>query len=586
MAKIRILPDAVAHQIAAGEVVERPASVAKELIENALDAGGRSIELAAAGAGRRRLLVADDGEGMERDDALLAFEKHATSKIASARDLLSIHTFGFRGEALGSIAAVSRLELITRTAAGLEATRVRIEGGRILKVESAGAPVGTRIEVRDLFYNLPARRRFLRSEPTELARLTEIVARFGWAQLSTRFRFEHEGRTVLELPAGEALTARAVRLLGAELAGELLELDGTSGALAIRGLISRPGLVRRTRGDVHLFVNGRPVSDRVLLHALAQAYRDHLPERSHPVAVLFLDLPADQVDANVHPAKAEVRFRRSNEVHDAVERALRERLGGALGGGGVVRAAPAWPALSAPQGLFSSTPAAAGEAAPAYRPGSWSREAGPTLPDLAALLYRQPAEGALPLGRGDLVILGTYRNTYILAADPEGLLIVDQHVAHERVLFEQLARRPAAAQPLLVPRVIELRAEQKPRLAELIDGFQAAGLEVEPFGAAALLVRALPPGFEALDLEAAVVELLAAPGDGACGSFSGALKEQAAAALACRGAVKANQALAPDQIRRLLLDLLDCEQPLFCPHGRPILLRLDHRALERAFGRI
>jgi DNA mismatch repair protein MutL len=584
MAKVRILSDQVAHQIAAGEIVERPASVAKELIENSLDAGARTIEVEAEGAGKRRLLVVDNGEGMERDDALLAFEKHATSKIASAQDLLSIHTFGFRGEALGSIGAVARLDLTTRTAQSLEGTRVRLEGGRLLQVEAAGAPVGTRVEVRDLFFNVPARRRFLRSEATELARLTETVTRFGWAQLGVRFKLQHEGRTLLELPPDEPLTARAARLLGSELAGELLELLAERGAIEVRGLISRPGLVRRTRGDVHLFVNRRPVSDRVLLHGLSQAYRAHLPEGSHPIAVLFVELPVEEVDANVHPAKAEVRFRRASDVHDLVEQAVRQRLDMVVARGGVLLVAPPVPSLRAPD-PSPLTAAAAREDSPPYQPWSSRSASSPALPDLAAVLYRQPEGGALPVGRGDLVILGQYRNTYILAADARGLLIVDQHVAHERILFERLSNRPSSPQPLLVPRVIELRPAQSPRLGELLAGFAAAGVEAEPFGSASLLIRALPEGFEELDLEAAVAELLAAPGESACGTFSGELRAAAAAALACRGAVKANQALAPQQMSQLLLDLLECQQPLFCPHGRPIFLRLDHGSLERAFGR-
>ncbi|MGH9505486.1 MAG: DNA mismatch repair endonuclease MutL, partial [Terriglobales bacterium] len=565
MPVIQILPEQVANQIAAGEVVERPASVAKELLENALDAGARSVQIEAAGGGAQRLRVVDDGQGMSREDALLALQRHATSKLRSAEDLLTIATLGFRGEALPSIAAVSRLTLETALAAG-PGVRIRVAGGQVRETAAAGLPPGTAITVEQLFYNVPARRKFLKAEATELGHIATLASHYALAYPELRIGLRTPQREIFALPPAATHRERLVQLFGADAAAPLLETAAEAplpppaapgAALGIYGFLSPPEVHKLNRQSVFTFVNRRLVRDRVIQHALAEAYRHLLPNGMHPMVLLFLDLPFAEVDVNVHPAKTEVRFRRQDWVHDAVRDAIRAALGRARPVPSLpdqVRARPSaagWTDLAAlEQGRAESARAAVSaeagpEAGSAGHGNAIARrweELAPRFALTAPLLPPQPL--ALPLsaapelaagghpgsaagcagrsGGGDawleggsepwgeqgeeigrLEALGQIRASFIVASGPRGLWLVDQHAAHERVLFEQFldqmnpapGQDPApASQRLLLPAVVALPPGQWLRFDEIAPQLRAAGFEIEPFGHGTLAIQAAPAG--------------------------------------------------------------------------------------------
>jgi DNA mismatch repair protein MutL len=578
MGRVRVLPPEVANQIAAGEVVERPASIVKELVENALDAGAARIAVAIEGGGADLVEVADDGAGMDREDALLACERHATSKVSAATDLLAIRSYGFRGEALPSIASVSRLSLATSTGGG-EGVRIRIEGGRLVGADPAPHPRGTTVRVQDLFFNAPARRKFLRAPGTEAAHVVENLARLGASHPGIDIRLTSGGREQFHWPAVSGVGERVAAILGPTEAGALVPIARSEGRLSVLGLASSPALDRATARDEYLYVNSRPIRDRRLLHAVHAAYATLLPRGRFPVVFLFLEMPLEEVDVNVHPAKAEVRFHRAGAVHDLVLRALREGLTtarpfAALADRPLVEdrfavgepgtpALPMRPALSATTGGAAATPRQ-GEMATAT-----------TLADLGA--------SAAPKA------LAQYAATWIVAESPEGLVIVDQHAAHERVLYERLLagaeRGKVERQRLLFPLVLEVPAAQLAGFDACADLLQSLGFGLAPFGAGTLRLDETPALVPADAVERLVREVLAESIDRERPRAAVDLKHRIVATTACHAAVRAGAVLSVPRMDRILEELMAARSPMTCPHGRPTLLRLGIDRLEREFGR-
>ncbi len=581
MPKIHLLPDQVASQIAAGEVVERPASVVKELVENALDAGARSVRVDLEVGGKRRIVVTDDGEGLAPDDALLAFDRHATSKISRAADLERVATFGFRGEALASIAAVTRTELATGTAAG-EGTWVRIEGGHVRAVEPRGQPRGTRLEVASLFYNVPARRAFLKAPATELRRIVEVVQAHAVARPEVRFGLGHDGKELLDTePAGVDGTRRRIaQLFGEDLAAALVPLPETAepGGGRVWGFVGRPETARGRRQFV--YVNRRPVRDRALLAVFHRAVREEWRSDEAPALFLFLDLPPETVDVNVHPQKAEVRFR-DGTLLDRVAALLRSALALARGEepAPLRSVAPSSPPPGAWEGL-----------------GGWSRVDHVAEPvRLATAAFAPPPPRPVPLSGRDgaqrgLRLLGQYKGTLILLEGPDGLYLVDQHVAHERILYERLRRELArdvpARQALLTPVLLRVSPAERLRLVELFDELETCGFALNEVSGGELAVTALPAGLPLGQAEGILTAVAQAPeSDEGTAGLRRTLLDAAAAAGACRAAVKMHEPLSGEEMQRLVSELFAAEQPYACPHGRPIVLEMRDADLERRFGR-
>jgi DNA mismatch repair protein MutL len=595
MSCIRILPEILANKIAAGEVVERPASVVKELVENALDAGSTRIAVEIENGGRALIRVADNGSGMEPDDALLAIERFATSKIRTDDDLFSIRTLGFRGEALPSIAAVSRLTLTTRTAAAAAGIEVRVEGGRILHVREAGAPVGTLIEAAQLFFNIPARRKFLKTISTEMGHVADIVAGMALGHPDVHLRLMHNGKLVNQWLRTEDAAARAAGVLCIP-PGELPPVDARSGPLSLYGWLTPPHLARGTTRGIYLFVNGRRVRDRVIQHALLEGYGGRLIKGRFPAAALFLELPFDQVDVNVHPSKHEIRFAQSREVHRFVQAAVAAAL---------VRAET--PRLSVAPPAGPAAVAEVAEAGPAYlkaldvdwgastaMPRRTGRE-----PERAAAAdsgsenpasARPPADQQ-PLWRprrfADLLVIGQLRGTYIVCQEGADLVLIDQHAAHERIVYEALRQAAASAesQYLLVPETVELGYVEAAALTPLIPQLNELGLQIEPFGGPTFAVKAVPTVLDQRAAGRLVLELAEMAAQTGQGSDLCKRIDECRMIMACHHAVRANQHLEPQQIRHMLERLDKCENPSHCPHGRPTWIRWSAREIEKAFGR-
>jgi len=617
MGKIRILPDLLASKIAAGEVVERPASVVKELVENALDAGGRQIRIEVELGGKRLVRVTDDGEGMTRDDALLAFERHATSKIASVEDLEHIVTLGFRGEALPSIAAVARVLLRTKTAAELVGTEVEIEGGKIKDVRECAWAGGTDVHVRDLFYNVPARRKFLKSDTTELFHVTNLVTHYALCYPRVSFRLQHGGRTVLDVAAVETLRERAYQIFGADFLASVVELEHVGEGVRVYGFASKPNWGRTTREAQYFFVNGRYVRDRVLTQALGESYRTLLPSGVHPAAILFVELPPSEVDVNVHPAKIEVRFRRPAHVQAAVIEAVRRALHQArpvvevkrgvarspespsradseraLGREAFRLQAPLVPPTPRQSSLglaFSPMPAPEAKTATGAPEGALSEAAGTRPPISPQCLARPPLEAAIEEETGErLRLLGQFHQSFILAATGRELLLIDQHAAHERILFErfreQLAREALPAQPLLVPEIIELTPAQQAVFESVREELARLGIEVGEFSGRALALMALPADVPISEARPLILELLEVA-DHERRSSPERLRDRLAASLACRAAVKINTPLTEPMMRWLVDELFRASFPTSCPHGRPVVVKFTLREIERLFHR-
>ncbi len=648
MGRIHILSDQVANQIAAGEVVERPASVVKELLENSIDAGATRIRVEVEGGGRKLIRIVDNGCGMVRDDALLAFERHATSKLRSSDDLLSIATLGFRGEALPSIASVARVQLETRAAEDAAGTRIEIAGGNILRIEEAGLPQGTTIAIRDLFFNTPARRKFLKAESTELSHIAALVTHYALAHATRHFELHTTTQALLIAPAVANAGERLFQIFGAETAALMLpttaEMDFTraglpepppwkrdedyapaeAGFLRVTGFISKPELQRLNRNSVYVFVNHRLIRDRLVLHALIEAYRNIIPPQSFPVVLLFLEMPPQEVDVNVHPAKTEVRFRQPSFVHDFIRDTLRTTLMQARPAASFVSALTGAPYASASASLLldvSPLPGAAQEAfftpgaATGFTAGTAESEAAATHEDAEHFElkpFRGPetagrlafAEEAIAVGYGperiveepslrslaSLRPLGQLRDSFILAVNEEGLWIVDQHVAHERVLFEKIMRERVTErvqrQRLLMPLLIDLLPAQMVAFARIAEELERNGFEAEPFGPRTLAVKAAPVGLEGRELERMLEDVLAVEDRLQQTENEEARRRRIAASIACHAAIKINMPLDRAKIDWLLAELGKTEHPTSCPHGRPIALRYSYREIERAFQRI
>ncbi|HVF54980.1 MAG TPA: DNA mismatch repair endonuclease MutL [Pyrinomonadaceae bacterium] len=708
MSKIRVLSDHIANQIAAGEVVERPASVAKELVENSIDAGARRVEIDVEAGGRRLLRIADDGEGMTRDDAVLAFERHATSKISTTDDLNQIRTLGFRGEALASIASVARVELVTQQEGEREGTRVLIEGGRMRDVSPAARPRGTTISVRDLFFNVPARRKFLRSEATESFHLTNLVTHYALAHPEIAFVLTNNGREVLRAASAANLRERAYQIFGAEFLDSLLEVGGGHALVArVGGYVSAPRERRTSRDAQYLFVNGRYVRDRLVARALSEGYRSVLPNGVYPAALLFLEVPLEEVDVNVHPAKTEVRFRRAAAVADAVRDAVRAALAGSgflrLAAGfdeqgsqteGVASANDAFDdsafAAEASQPQWGETPSSAADASarpsatstrgeaherPAFREEASPRQeaiefgwtppagdaefqrreqspsvappvsdatldadaqserasalrpeestsprtteelpqggetqspaatpasvttraaAGTTARDAGSLPPLNSASGlvrevAAPSLSSNIRPLGQLEDSFIIATDPEGLLLIDQHVAHERILFDKYraleGRRAAESQNLLVPETFDLTPAQASAFDQISDELELYGFGLMRLSGRTVAIRAVPADLPASGARNLLGELLDTVDAERRTGTRETMRDEIAASLACRAAIKINMPLTEEKMRWLIDRLLLTSSPTTCPHGRPIILRLTKRDIERGFHR-
>ena len=682
MSRIRILPETVANKIAAGEVVERPASVVKELLENSLDAGSKSVRVEVESGGKRLIRITDDGCGMLHDDALLAFERHATSKLRSADDLLSISTLGFRGEALPSIAAVSRLTLETRAAEEEQGTRLEFAGGKLVSVKPAGAPAGTAISVEDLFYCVPARRKFLKSETTELGHIASLVTHYALAHPDKQFVLKTPTQEILNATPVETMAERVHQVFGRQSAAEMVEMRAVeapiraaitepelepgeeAAKLRISGFVSRPEIQRANRNGIYIFVNRRLIRDRLVLHAINEAYRNIVPPGVFPAVLIFLELPYEEVDVNVHPAKIEVRFRHSQVVHDFVRDAIRMALSNA-------RPVPSFPATAgkseaafaagagAVTGAGSNGGAAqnfaasaAAAPAPAFAPAGErdaqraedfsasvvepvavpvppSAEFEGRLEDTFVLsgapdkpvpqrlnfeaadsieipasalapgdgcaaesIAESETAGALPSVQdiGSLKPLGQINASYIVAVNTEGLWIIDQHVAHERVLFEKhLAARRAGAvegQRLLMPMVAELTPRQIVIFEQIAEELRANGFEAEMMGPRSVAISAAPAGVSSANAEKLLAEILDGVARESQAISLESLQARIAASTACQAAIKVNMPLDQTKMEWLLAQLAKAEYPMSCPHGRPVVLRYSVREIERAFKRI
>jgi DNA mismatch repair protein MutL len=666
MGRIRILPDQVANKIAAGEVVERPASVVKELLENSLDAGATDLRVEVEAGGRRLIRIVDDGCGMLRDDALLAFERHATSKLRDVKDLLSIATLGFRGEALPSIASVSRLLLETRAAEETTGTRIEIAGGKMLRCEEAALGGGTAITVRDLFYNIPARRKFLRTEPTELAHIASVVTHYSLAHPDKTFRLASGPLELLYATPVATLRERVYQVFGSQVLEDLVDIgvrerelfipppsvppsqaiaaylrepgpddDPPQRTFRLTGFFSRPQVQKGNRNSIFIFVNGRLIRDRLMLHALSSAYHNLIPASAYPFALLFLGMDAEEVDVNVHPSKTEVRFRHGSFVHDFVRDTIRERLMESRPAPAFsqapARAAspetrpPVQPAAQLPYSEFSQMMEDEGPVAASLM----VEAAGPALPEFTLQPTRGPdprldfsappleiTPGPPPSGKlsrrldmhgefpadaipapemslsvlSDLRPLGQIHESFIIAAGRDGLWIIDQHVAHERILFEQVLKERAAGrvetQRLLMPLILQLTPEQQIDYARIADELHASGFETEPFGNRTIAVKAAPAAVGPADLERILFEILEIAEGELRGVSLDDLRRNICASIACRAAIKINMRLDAAKMEWLLRALAATDCPMSCPHGRPIAMHYGTREILKAFHRI
>ena len=664
MGRIHVLSENVANKIAAGEVVERPASVVKELLENALDAGAQRIRVNVEAGGKKLIQVIDDGCGMVRDDAMLAFERHATSKIRNADDLVSIATLGFRGEALPSIASVSRLRLETRAEEEPAGTVIEIAGGKLLTVEEAGLPLGTSITVRDLFFNIPARRKFLKAESTELSHIASLVTHYALAHPEMHWELHSATNAMLIAPPVADHSQRIYQVFGRDTLDQLLPLSAmlplervglpqpppwrrseleedeppepVKGDIKLHGFVSRPEIQKLNRNSIFIFVNGRLIRDRVVQHALTEAYRNIIPPSVYPVVLLFLELPFTEVDVNVHPSKTEVRFRQSSLLHDFVRDSVRAALMKA-------RPVPAFmtelhaqptasPALSpssavaVPEnGSLQITQADESFALHAPEPPPFPArlqfegsgiavEANAAIPVArfgpqtfggavqAAPAVTAPAtsgcasailEEDAPAGLQSLATLkplGQIRDSFILAVNPEGLWIIDQHVAHERVLFEKICKQRLAVSPekqqLLMPLIVELTPGQMAVFAEISDELHHNGFEAEPFGTRTIAVKSTAAGVAPGDIEHMLHEILDQFERDEQSLNLEKIRTGIAATIACHAAIKVNMPLEPNKMEWLLAELAKTDCPMSCPHGRPVVLRYSVRDIQRAFKRI
>jgi DNA mismatch repair protein MutL len=646
MGRIHVLSEHVANKIAAGEVVERPASVLKELLENSLDAGATRIRVQIEAGGKKLIQVTDNGCGMVRDDVMLAFERHATSKIKDADDLLNIHTLGFRGEALPSIASVARVLLETRDADQDSGTVLEIAGGKILRVEEAGLPQGTSLSVRDLFFNTPARKKFLKAESTELSHIASLVTHYALAHPEKHFELHSATEAMLVAAPVASHSDRIYQIFGRETLDQLVPMAATMklervgipepppwrrgedytppvpGDIRLHGFISKPELQKLNRNSIYVFVNGRLIRDRMVQHAIIEGYRNILAPTVFPVVLLFIELPNEEVDANVHPSKTEVRFRQHTLVHDFVRESVRTAL---------MKARPV------PQ--FTREIMAQPTAAPGLSPGAQAHGGNdfalkPEVPTLMSerlqfggetitvdanmavsgfgpvgvptiaqsvnghadacgnVLEDEPQEIVDQLALASLRPLGQVRDSFILAVNPDGLWIIDQHVAHERVLFEKIlherAQNSAAqdGQRLLMPLIVELTPGQQAVFTEISEELQRNGFEVDLFGMRTVAIKTAPGGVRPADVEKMLVELLDQFEREEQVLNLDKIRAKIAASIACHAAIKINMPLEQNKMEWLLKELAKTECPMTCPHGRPVVLRYSVKDIQKAFKRI
>ena len=581
MSRVRLLSDTLASQVAAGEVIERPASVVKELVENSLDAAARSIEIMIRRGGISLIRVTDDGIGMDRDDALLCLERHATSKIRTAADLATVGTLGFRGEALPSIASVARFRLTTREKEAVAGTEVLVSGGKIETVRDGGEAPGTQIEVRSLFYNLPARRKFLRSENSETRQIEHQLNLQAIGHPEVAFSLVRDERLVFQLPATRTLRDRIRDLLGSELLARLLEVEPAArGRVRVSGFIGQAGVSRASRAQQFVFVNGRAVESPVIGGALKEGYHTALMKGQFPVTFLFVALDPAEVDVNVHPAKREVRFRDPAGVREAVVAALRRTLESDRSSWQEQFRAP----------LAPETPFVRPAPAPlAPVEDSQPSFSVPTSPPALTDGRFVPEEERRPVRQDQFRILGILNKLYVLMENAEGLVLVDQHAAHERILFEELRRRMeeqgVPSQRLLLPQVIELAPRDAEWIERNLATLQKMGLGVEEFGRHTFKLESLPPflsGAEPARLLQDVIDSLKSASNN---SSPLRLGEEMIAKTVCRHAVKANDLLRHPEVEKLIRDLLECDLPYCCPHGRPTMIQISLGELEKKFGR-
>ena len=672
MGRIHVLSEQVANKIAAGEVVERPASVVKELLENALDAAATRIKITVEAGGKKLIQITDNGCGMVRDDAMLAFERHATSKLKNAEDLLSVSTLGFRGEALPSIASVSRLRLETRAPENPEGTIIEINGGKMARVEEAGLPEGTSITVRDLFFNIPARKKFLKAESTELSHIASLVTHYALAHPEKHFELHSTTNAMLVAPPVAGYSERVYQVFGKETLDQLIPVaavqklervglpqpppwrrqepeeedeggqdsGATPGEMRLHGFVSKPEIQKLNRNSIYVFVNGRLIRDRLIQHALTEAYRNIIPPTVYPVVLLFLEMPPAEVDVNVHPSKTEVRFRQSSVMHNFVRDTARAALMKA-------RPAPQFTTeihahATASSGLTSGARdfqppsdlvASSDPVRATYEPGTGFSLQAPQPPAISARFQFEggialEANAAIPVARGlhetslrenypdaipdngcapaldatqseeeptlaalsSLRPLGQIRNSFILAVNEDGLWIVDQHVAHERILFERILKQRAAqkveSQRLLMPIVLELSPAQQAVFSEIAEELQHNGFEVEPFGTRSVAVKVAPAGVDAAAVEHMLHELLDQISREEQSLNLEKIRGRIAASIACHAAIKVNMPLDQNKMDWLLAELAKTDHPMSCPHGRPIVLRYSVKDIQKAFKRI
>ena len=572
---VRLMPDALANQIAAGEVVERPASVVKELVENSLDAGAQSVFVLIEKSGKDRIRVVDDGIGMSPEDARLALERHATSKLFSTEDLVNISTLGFRGEALPSIASVSHFTLQTREASSNAGYELSIEGGKVVREGELGLPPGTIIDVRRLFENVPARRKFLRADVTESTHIAQQMSNLAVCYPDVHFRLEHAKRTLLDVPA---VSSRRERLYQIEKSWveSAVTLDDHVGSLALQAWLSPPAESRGSSSRLHVYVNGRPVKDRILTHAVADAYRQISSKSGTPLVYLFLELPPDKLDVNVHPSKSEVRFVDQQLVHQAVFSSVRNTLS-ADG--------------RAPEVFVSSSKSTSTSTSSV---SSAVREPLPAMSGtaMADALFAERAQETTPtfseFADTPPTPIGQFRESYILAADDDDVWLVDQHAAHERILYEELVGRSEGGeqQLLLTPLPLELTPSERVTMEEELDQLLAFGYDIEPFGGDSFVVRGVPASLAGLDTLRLVRAALGEAERDCRSSSVIEAQSRIAARLACHAAIKVNFPLAMEKMQYLVRELWRAERPTVCPHGRPTTLRIGLEQIERNFGRI
>jgi len=569
--KIIVLEEDIVSKIAAGEVVERPASVVKELLENALDAQSSQVSFEIKDGGKRLIKVSDDGWGMSSSDAKLALLRHSTSKIKSLGDLFSISTLGFRGEALPSIAAVSYLELVSREKDSLEGVKVKAEGGKILEVKKIGCPPGTEVLIRDLFYNTPARLKYLKTASTEIAHISKVVTTQALSHPQVSFKLVHNGMTIFNSPSTPTPYQAVIDVYGKDLAKDLLELEFTHPSLDIKGFIGKPSISRASRAHQTFFVNSRPVRSKILFHALGEAYQGLIPGGRHPLAILELKIRPELIDVNVHPAKLEVRFLREKEVHNLVQEAIRKCL----------TSAQLIPELRLKEPLPQKE---VGSYPRAERKYQFVQETSPTL---SLREVREEYQRGRPSFE-EIAVLGQVFQTYLLAEDKDEFLIIDQHALHERIIFEELMKTKKSSgvpsQSLLIPLTLQLEPKQALSLKENLNSLKEIGFVLEDFGGNTFIIRAVPSVLK-VENEQILFDLIDEISEESLQSKERITWEKIIQMVACKAAVKAGENLSRREAEALLKEFQNLENPFSCPHGRPTVIRMKKSDLERQFGR-